>query len=59
MNVLACAICFGSNHDPNVVIVMMGMLILPFIMVGGMFTLLYVKGVFATRTVDDELQETA
>lgn len=53
MNVLACAICFGSNHNPNIAIVMMGMLALPFIMVGGMFTFLYLKGVFATRSIDD------
>jgi hypothetical protein len=53
MSWLACAICFGSNHNPNVALVMMGMLALPFLMVGGMFTFLYLKGVFATRPVED------
>jgi len=53
----ACAICFGSNHDPQVALVMMGMLALPFLMVGGMFTFLYVKGVFATPSVESNQVE--
>lgn len=49
----ACSICFGSNHDPYITFVMMGMMALPFLVVGGMFTFLYLKGVFATPSVED------
>ncbi len=43
--ILACAVCFGST-DPRITYVLMGMLSLPFLMVGGMFAFLYAKGVF-------------
>lgn len=46
-----CAVCFGSMHS-GVKLVMLGLLLLPFAMVGGMLGLLYVKGAFATRPVD-------
>ncbi len=43
--VLACSICFGHT-DPAVAYVMMGMLSVPFLLVGGMFGFLYYRGVF-------------
>jgi len=46
-----CAVCFGNAHG-GVQLVMLGMLLLPFVMVGGMMGLLYVKGAFATRPAD-------
>ncbi|MFB6356693.1 MAG: hypothetical protein ABEJ65_09290 [bacterium] len=55
--VLGCAICFG-DHDPSVTYVLMGMLALPFTMVGGMFTFLYIKGVFHTQMPEDKQPET-
>lgn len=46
-----CAVCFGSMHS-GVKLVMLGLLLLPFVVVGGMMGLLYVKGAFATRPAD-------
>lgn len=43
--ITACAVCFGST-EPGMTYVLLGMLVLPFLMVGGMFTFLYAKGVF-------------
>jgi hypothetical protein len=43
---IGCAICFGSA-DPRMTFILMGLLALPFTMVGGMFTFLYYKGVFS------------
>lgn len=45
---LACAICFGSA-DPRMTYVLLGMLALPFTMVGGMLTFLYYKGIFSSK----------
>lgn len=45
---LACAICFGSA-DPRMTYVLLGMLALPFTMVGGMLTFLYYKGIFSSN----------
>lgn len=50
---LACAICFGQS-DPRMTMVLMGMLALPFAMVGGMMGFLYVKGVFSTPSVSSD-----
>ena len=44
---LACGVCFGST-DPRMTLLLLGMLSVPFLMVGGMTTLLYYKGVFRT-----------
>ena len=49
--VLACSICFGHT-DPAVAYVMMGMLSVPFLLVGGMFGFLYYKGVFSRPGMD-------
>lgn len=46
---VGCAVCFGSMHA-GVKLVMLGLLLLPFTLVGGMMGLLYVKGAFATRS---------
>ncbi len=46
---VGCAVCFGSTHS-GVQLVMLGLLLLPFLMVGGMMGLLYLKGAFATRS---------
>lgn len=54
MNIFfACSICFGANDNPYITFVMMGMMALPFLVVGGMFTFLYMKGVFATKPVEE------
>ncbi|MFB6344375.1 MAG: hypothetical protein ABEK50_01180 [bacterium] len=50
---VACAICFGQS-DPRMTMLLMGMLALPFTIVGFMMGLLYVKGVFATEPVSDD-----
>ncbi len=53
---MGCAICFGSA-DPRMTFILMGLLALPFLMVGGMFTFLYYKGVFSTKQIDSNLSE--
>jgi len=59
MSVLVgCAICFGTA-DPRMTVILMGMLALPFAMVGGMFTFLYYKGVFSTKRNESPARETA
>lgn len=57
---VACAICFGQS-DPRMTMLLMGMLALPFTMVGGMMGFLYYKGVFKTPSVapDSESGEPA
>lgn len=54
---VGCAICFGSA-DPRMTFILMGLLALPFSMVGGMFFFLYHKGVFATRSPEAKIEET-
>lgn len=46
---VGCAVCFGSMHS-GVKLVMLGLLLLPFTLVGSMMGFLYVKGAFATRS---------
>lgn len=50
---VACAICFGQS-DPRMTMLLMGMLALPFTMVGGMMGFLYFKGVFETPSVPSD-----
>lgn len=52
---VACAICFGQS-DPRMTMLLMGMLALPFTMVGGMMGLLYFKGVFETPSVSSDAE---
>ncbi len=53
---IACAICFGSA-DPRVTYVLMGMLALPFTIVGGMLTVLYYNGVLNSPAADSVSEE--
>lgn len=53
---IACGVCFGTA-DPRVTWILMGLLVLPFAMVGGMFTFLYYRGVFSNPQPDEVLQE--
>lgn len=52
---IACAICFGQTN-PRMTLLLMGMLALPFTMVGGMMGFLYFKGVFSTPPVSPDAE---
>ncbi|MFB6347058.1 MAG: hypothetical protein ABEK50_15140 [bacterium] len=55
--VIACGVCYGMGNS-DVLYVQMAMLSLPFLMVGGMFSIMYWKGAFKTRIPEGNQGET-